>query len=260
LPEWGQLQEQFAAALLAASAETADVSLFAGPAEMVRRRLGLYRGNVQANAAKALRNAYPVCRRLVGADFFDGLAHAYAARLPSTSGDLNDYGAAFASFLDDFPHVAHLPYLPDVARLEWLVHRAHFAADVPLFDPAVLAGVTEAQFGARVARLHPACALLQSDWPLARLFEIHQPDYAGEFAVDVEAGGGWVLVLRPSWRVEVCALDAGAAAFLGASAGCRCIADALDAARGIDSTFMLDQALPGWVAQRVIVDLVCCAA
>ncbi|HVO87281.1 MAG TPA: DNA-binding domain-containing protein [Casimicrobiaceae bacterium] len=260
MPDFAHLQNQFANALAAPRSDQVDVSIFAGPEEQVRRRLALYRGNVQANAGKALSNAYPVCRQLVGEDFFGGLANAYAARVHSTSGDLNEYGDRFAEFLADFPQASHLPYLPDVARLEWLVHRAHYAADAPAFDANVLAGLTEAAFGACTAMLHPACALIDSPWPLARLFEIHQPDYAGEFSVDLDAGGGAALVFRPLLRVQVSALSTGAAVFLRASFHGQVIVDALDVARRVDPTFALDRALPEWIAQRVIVDLAAPAA
>src|SRR4249920_487482 len=53
-------------------------------------RLALYRGNVHAAWEKALANAYPVVRALVGEEFFGGLARAYGRAHPSNSGDLNE--------------------------------------------------------------------------------------------------------------------------------------------------------------------------
>ena len=65
----------------------------------------------------------------MGDEFFDGLAHTYGKSYPSDNGDLNLFGAHFAQFLQDFEHVADYPYFPDMARLEWALHRAHYAAD-----------------------------------------------------------------------------------------------------------------------------------
>src|SRR6266542_968985 len=73
------LERAFAATLVARMVGDADVSAFVGAPERVRARLGLYRGNVQANAVKALTNAYPVVAKLVGDDFMTGLARAFAA-------------------------------------------------------------------------------------------------------------------------------------------------------------------------------------
>ena len=87
--------------------------------------VSVYRSNAFGNWAQALAGAYPIARKVVGADFFEGLAREYARAYPSASGDLNEYGAHLAEFVAAFPHTQDLPYLPDVARMEWLAHRAY---------------------------------------------------------------------------------------------------------------------------------------
>lgn len=72
----------------------------------------------------ALETIHPGCRRIVGPEFFHALARRFAAEVPSTSPDLNDYGERFAEWLATFPPARELPYLPDVARLDWALHRA----------------------------------------------------------------------------------------------------------------------------------------
>jgi len=250
------LVEAFAAALTARSIADVRLDAFAGDAQLVRRRFGLYRGNVRANVGRALAAAYPVVRQLVGDEFFDALGREYARAQPSTGGDLNAFGHAFAAFLADFPHVADLPYLPDVARLEWLAHCAHFAADAAPCDAGQLAAIPPERCAALVPRLHPACALMASPYPVATIWRVHQPEHAGEIAVDLDAGGERVLVYRPRWRVAVAALDAGAAAFLGAAARGMALGAALDAAYAADRTFAPDGALARFVADAVIVDFV----
>ncbi|HEY5863731.1 MAG TPA: DNA-binding domain-containing protein, partial [Casimicrobiaceae bacterium] len=189
MPDLAALERAFAAALTARSVEAADVTPFAGPAVRTRARLRLYRGNVQVNARHALANAHPVCARLVGADFFDGLAYEYAARTPSRSGDLNEYGAGFAGFLAAFPPVSEqVPYLPDVAKLEWLVHLAHYAADAPPFDAAVLAGIPAAQLGQARLVPAPATALVESRWPVASIWRAHVADDDHVPEVDLASG------------------------------------------------------------------------
>ena len=249
------LERAFAAALVARKVDDADVSAFDGAPERVRSRLGLYRGNVQTNAVKALTNAYPVVAKLVGDGFMAGMACAFAAATPSTSGDLNEYGEAFADFISTFPPAAELAYLPDVARLDWRVHRAHYAADAAPLDLAKLAAVPPERMGDLRLVLNPACAVVESDWPLARLWQIHQRDYEGAFDVDWDAGGGAVLVDRPQWRVRVRAIEAASAAFLTGCVAGAPLADALSRAQAADRAFALDARLAEWVGERVIVDL-----
>jgi len=123
------LQADFAAALLDGDAAPALLPSLHDRGERTLGRLALYRGNVHAAWDKALGNAFPVVRALVGDEFFAALGRAYARAYPSSSGDLNMFGGCFAPFVGSFEHARSLPYLSDVATLEWAVHCAHYAAD-----------------------------------------------------------------------------------------------------------------------------------
>jgi uncharacterized protein len=245
-------QSAFARVLDGATA--ADRLPFVGAASTVAARLEIYRSNVTANHRKALVNAYPIVERLVGAAFFDGLAREYARAHPSNDGDLNVFGAAFPAFLRGFPHVRSLPYLPDVARLEWAIHRAHYAANAPVLDARRLAAVPPERQGALHLRLHAACALLDSPWPLARIWEVHRDDYDGDPRVDFDEGPHRCLVHRPLWRVMVGKLEAGPDAFLRAVQAGEPLETCVGAALAADPAFDLGAALAAWIDARVIVD------
>ena len=255
MPDLASLERAFAAALTTRTIDDADLAMFAGSAAQARDRLALYRGNVQVNARKALANAYSICARLVGDEFFDGLAFEYATREPSTCGDLNEYGARFSAFLESFAPIAQVPYLPDVAQLEWCVHRAHYAADAPALDIAPLAAVPADRFDALPVTLHPACALVESRWPLSQLWDVHQPGFEGEFNIEFDAGPNRMLVYRPAFRVQVASLDAGSFAFLAAARAGVSLGMAFARARDADPDFALDARLRQWVADRLIIGL-----
>jgi hypothetical protein len=246
------LTAALARALTAPAIDGVPVDAFDGDSDLVRRRLRIYRGNGQANARKALEGAYPIAARIVGDSFFEGLANAFAAATPSTSGDLNEYGATLPAFLASFGPARSLRYLPDVAAMEWRVHCAHYAADAPPLDPAVLAAVPAQRYADLRWRLAPGVARVESRWPLARIFEVHQPDYDGALDVDLDAGGDRVLVYRPRFRVRVRALSPGAYAFVGACAGDRPLGAALAGAQAAEPGWRLDDELRALVADRVL--------
>lgn len=227
MPPLLEQQRAFAAALL--DAEVADP------------RLRVYRANVFGNWSAALAGAYPIVRAIVGPAFFERLARDYAQAAPSTSGDLHEYGAQLAAFLDGYPQAADLPYLPDVARMEWLGHLAHYAADAPAFD---LSRPTE-------ARLAPYCALLASDWPLQRIWEAHQ-EGGDPATVDLGAGPDRILVHRAGWRVEVCSLRPGDYRFLERLRAGESLGAALEAAVDADAAFVPRVAFAAWVQAGVI--------
>jgi hypothetical protein len=255
MPDLASLQAAFAAALTARDSATADVRVLQGAPARSRRRLGFYRGNVQTSAYKALRSAYPVCERLVGESFFEGLAYAYAAAHPSTSGDLNAYGETLCAFIRGFAPAASLPYLADVAMLEWRVHRAHYAADRPPLDLRELSRLAPERFGELRAVLHPACSLVVTASPAASIWLAHQPGSDGRFAVDIEAGAERALVHRPAWRVEIAVLAAAPYAFLVACESGATLTVAVQEAQAHDAAFALDAHLAGWVRERVVTGL-----
>lgn len=242
-----QQQQAFATALFD---PVAALPSFAGTA--VQERFALYRGNVSATWRRTLGQAYPVVLALVGEDFFAGLARAYGRKMPSDSADLNQFGARFADFLAAFPPVAAFPYLPDMARLEWALHLAHYAADAQALAPESLAALHPDQLEVRRFTLHPACALLASNWQVAALWQAHQEgEGQGMFPQDMQVAS-WVLVCRPRWKPQVQVVDAAAHAALLALQQGKTFGAALDVAFEQDPAFDLAAHLRQWLAHAVL--------
>lgn len=166
-----QLQKDFLAALLDGEVPRCAVS----PPDAI----DFYRGSVQATWGAALAAAYPVVRRLVGPAFFLEAARAYGQRHPSTSGDLHRLGDRFAGFIEDYAPAADLPYLADVARLEWALHECALAADGRAFDFAALAAIPAADHGRLTARLAPGTRCLRSPHPILAIHEANRPERDG---------------------------------------------------------------------------------
>jgi uncharacterized protein len=256
MPSLPDLQNAFASALEDAGRSAAAVRMFRGKPQTTLARLAVYRGNVYANYGKALAGAYPIVRKIVGEEFFDAMAREYSRASPSRSGDLNRYGEGLADFVAGFPHTKDLPYLPDVARLEWLVHRAHFTQDSPPFDPSPLHSLHAERFADLRPRLSAACALLRSPWPLGRIWTIHQYDYEGAFEIDLNAGADRVLVYRAGWRARVLSLATGDFSFLASAAQGATLGAALEAGVAADASFDPSTTLARWIDAQVITDLV----
>ncbi|MDY0055433.1 MAG: DNA-binding domain-containing protein [Methyloversatilis sp.] len=201
-----EVQRRFGAALSSADGEGDALPLLAGDEARNRVLLSIYRATSIANATAALRLAYPVCRQITGDDYFDALARRYRDDHPSRDGDLNRYGDRFAAFLDDFEPVRELPYLPDVARLEWSVHRATTAADARPSGGELFAGLTPEALADRRLHMTPGFALHASRWPVADIWLQHQADAGETFDIDLDQPQ-CTAVWRDGHRVRVCALD-----------------------------------------------------
>lgn len=241
-------QSDFADALRDGRRTPAMERWLAGSGATVASRMAIYRANMVASAEKALASAYPVVRQVVGEDFFHGLAREYQRAAPSTSGDLTDFGATFGAFVAAFEHTQSLPYLADLARLEWTVHRAYGAADAPDWEPASLAAVEPDRQAAIRFHWAPGTAVLASQHPVVRIWTIHQPGYDGEFSVAWDRPDT-ALVSRAGLAVHVSACSPAEAGFVGASLAGATLADAAAAALAKHSDFdlaaFLGRVLPG---------------
>ena len=248
-----RVQADFAAALAESSAASALMPALVRDDARVADRLALYRGNVSAAWQKALANAYPVVRALVGDEFFGGLARAYGRAHPSTSGDLNRFGARFGEFIDAFEHTRALPYLGDVAALEWIVHVAHYAADpVALTRERIGSLPPEELLMARFA-LHPACAWLPSQFPVASIWLAHQPQPTVGLPESLDRGE-LPLVVRPRWRVEVLVSSRGELAALTRLREGGDIEAAITAGLQAEPGFEFPKALVRWLDCAILVD------
>lgn len=230
------VQRAFAAGLRGRGGEAEALAQLRGDAARNRALLEIYRGNAVGNATTALSLGFPVVRRVVGEEFFDALARAFWAVEPSRSGNLDEYGEGFPAFLAGFPHVASLPYLADVARLELLVRRAAVAADHRPADASLLAGLEPSGLGELGLRLQPGLGLLASPWPVAGIWRQHQPEYALELDIDLSRAEH-ALVRREGVKVRVHALHGAAFAFWQAATEGRTLAEMLAIAFARDEAF-----------------------
>lgn len=172
------------------------------PAELPRR-FAVYRNNVQSGLARALAARFPAVERLVGPAFLAAAARPFAAAHPPRTPILHDWGAEFPEWLSGFPPVAHLPWLPCVARIEVLRGRAAHAADAAPTDPSALAVPDPAAL-----RLHlaPSVTAFASAHPAVAIWAAQQP---GAPAVPIPPGPSHALIARrPDHAVVTEALSA----------------------------------------------------
>ena len=182
MPSLRELQRDFAATLFAGDDAAPPFATI--PADRAAERIAVYRRALFANYRNALAATYPVVQRLVGAPFFNAAVDAFVAEHPSTSGDLNIYGDTFGAFLAAYAPAADFPYLADVAALEWAQDEANRAADGESSPRDVLAELTimaTAQLPAALLTLAPSCRLVDSRYPILRIWQANQGDCkAGE--------------------------------------------------------------------------------
>jgi hypothetical protein len=218
--------------------------------------MAVYRNTITQNYRGAFAATYPVVRELTGNAFFDTAVNACTIACPSVSGDLNVYGGEFAEFLAGYPYARDLPYLPDVARLEWAIDEASRAADrasSPTDVLAALGGIPAHALTQQRLTLDPSCRLVHSRFPVMRIWQAHQPGFDGQ--VNLDADADHLLVRREGVVPSIARIAAGDFAFLRVFADGGDLASSLDAAVAIDGDFDLAMALRTFIADGTITGL-----
>ena len=206
------------------------------------RRFAVYRNNVIVSLVDALADSFAVTQDLVGEAFFRAMARVFAYTNPPTSRLLVFYGETFPEFIERFPPAASLPYLADVARLEFLRVRAYHAADVaPVRSEDIVAVLAdEDKLPDLGLALHPSLAVLDSAAAVVALWAAHQG--IGALATLVPDVPETALIVRDGLDVEVMSIPRASGVFIAAVKRGATLGDAMAAAQSVDRDF--DATLP----------------
>jgi len=236
MPSLAELQNAMRAVSLGGDASAlSDVIIGDGFAP--EQRLNIHRNNTTILLGEALGATYAVVHKLVGDDFFDAVARLFIRAQPPRSPCLFEYGEGFADFLATLPAAADLPYLPDVARLEWVWNEAFHAPDVKPLSSHDLAAINPEAYGDLVLTPHPSLRLLESPFPIKEIWDVNQPGADPEASVSLDEGPQALAVLRPGATVDMIELSPGGIALAGRLVEGARLEDAFSTAQDVASTF-----------------------
>jgi len=145
------------------------------------RGLGAYQAHAQAISRRTLIAHHPTVHAMLGDDAMGQLAWLLWLQAPMTQGDLGAWGDGLAALIATHPKVAPQlapwPWLADVAMLDAAVHRSsrlpHHAVDTQ-----ALRALGQREAGELALLLQPHVQVCRSPWPLAELWQTHQPNAA----------------------------------------------------------------------------------
>jgi hypothetical protein len=201
-------------------------------------RIAVYRHHVLTSLTESLASTFPVVCRLVDRRFFGWLADCYIREHPPTAPCLFEYGADFPIFVARFPACATLPWLGDVACLEWAMNLAFHAPDMKPTGPERLAATRPEELGLLVVELDASVTYVESAWPIDAIWRANQPG-AEPMGVDVASGPVRLEIRRRGDDVVSRALPASSFALRRALAEHAPLERALEAALAADVSFDL---------------------
>ncbi len=253
VPKLAAMQARFAAALWQ-DVDSVPAEMSSHNAQRPAKRFHVYRNNVFASLVAVLRGRFPVVERLVGVEFFCAMARIFVEQHPPRSPALFEYGAGFTSFLAGFEPARELPYLPDVARLEWLRNEAYHAADAISAGAEALAAAAAGDPAGLRFQLHPSTRLFRSDWPAVSIWEANQ-DEAVQTTLSEDLGPEAALILRPRLEVLVLRFGPGGFTFLQTLTDHAPLGEAAERAAADSEAFSLSAALGALLAAGAFTEI-----
>lgn len=215
-------------------------------------RLRIHRHHLLLSLTEALKANFPVTCRVVDPRFFGYAADAFIRAHPPGAPCLAEYGARFPDFLRAFEPARALPYLGDLARLEWAVLEARNAADAAPIAPESLRHVPVVDYPNLTLQLGPSYHLLRTVWAVERIWAAHQEGEPQE-PIDLGSEGSRLLVRRRGAEIEVETVDAASFAFLAALRHGRSLARAGAAGLAADPFFDMALALRRLLTEQALV-------
>jgi hypothetical protein len=166
-----ELQCRMRDAILTGEAQALDGYLAAGLADPLKR-LEIYRHNTFSSLTEALMTTFPATVNLVDARFFRYAADAFIRAHPPREPRLAVFGADLPAFLARFPAASGVPYLADVARLEWAVCSTGQVPEAAPASPDIMKHLCgQAPTG---LVLQPSLRFLVSRWPVDVLWDANR--------------------------------------------------------------------------------------
>jgi hypothetical protein len=194
MPNLRDLQSQFFASITSGREEGGPRSFDPALVQVVQgwgqlgpeERLDIYAHMYCARLLDVLHEDFPRVTALLGDKYFHEIAHRYLARYPSTHPSVRYVGRHFSEFLGAEVVMEGLPFLADLARLEWARLEVFDAPDAEPLQMAHLQAIPPEGWPALRFRLIPACQILRSAWPVHRVWAAQEETPLYELASPAE--------------------------------------------------------------------------
>ena len=229
-----ELQSKFSDVSLGADGGVLS-NVIIGDGFQPEQRLQIHRNNTTILLTEALAATFHIVHELVGEEFFAQMARAFVRIHPPTSPCLFEYGQGFPAFLQSLAALSEMPYVADVAELEWQWNSALFAAEAKPLTAEALAAIPPEELAGHHLRPHPSVRFVTSPYPIKKIWDMHQPDADPDMGVDLNDGGDAVLIVRPHADVGIHQLSLNAYVMASRLAEGATLAEAFAILEGVES-------------------------
>lgn len=164
-----------------------------------KQLLQVYQNNYISSLRSALKSTYSAVFRLVGEDFFNYMVNYYAKDNSPKTGNIQDYGHNFYQFIKTFKPCQSLPYLADIALLEYDYECCYYGQNV-LFDIAEnYPNFNQKKLSSSLDNIH----ILKSAYPIIAIWQLNEDSPP----LDLQQTGDNVLLYKHNQKIKVLKLS-----------------------------------------------------
>jgi len=156
-------------------------------------RLQVYQNNFREPLAQSLLEVFPIVAAFVGGVFTRTALRHFIEWEPPIEPCLSNYGKRLGVFLGSYAPADSVPYLSDLADLEWAIYELQHVAEQAPADEPVLA-------------LNKNSVFIASKFPLLNLWMVGNGQLRAE-AVHIDQGEQFVCIVLSGMRVQLFALS-----------------------------------------------------
>ncbi len=178
MPSLAESQTIFRRAI-AQSGDAATPSMLTAP-RGAATRFAIYRRHHRESLTRHIRGRFPTVEWLLGTPLMMDITVAFVRDTPPSAPCMAEYGFDFAAFLANEPIGQQLPYLEDVALLDWHLGDVAVAIDLPALKISELALVHPDRLPDLTLSLQPGLRHLESGWPIDDLVRVRLSERAPE--------------------------------------------------------------------------------
>lgn len=163
------------------------------------KQLSIYSYAYRARLTEVLGNDFPAVLVAIGEEFFNELTTIYIEEHPSKFFSLRDFGAGFASFIDnlinDKTKWQEMPWLYELAVFEWSLGQAFDAADDDIFTEQDMATVAPEAWPELKFILHSSVQRLDFEWNIVEMWQALTTETPVEVTATKDISSPWLV-----WR------------------------------------------------------------
>jgi hypothetical protein len=188
--------------------EAVDKEIFNNNSTLsIEESISIYQKSCRLALLNTMRDTFEVCVKITGDDFFNAMAELYIKETPSRNANIDCYGESFVRFVAEFQPAMQLPYLSDVAQLEWFWHKALHSENSQKFNPTALADLPEKDHAKIIFQLPLSAQMIESPYPIDEIWHFNQEGYVGEQSINLNKGGVKLLVWRQEMNMRIDSLQ-----------------------------------------------------